>query len=244
LVATEEETAMRRADRLFDIIQLLRTATGPLAAATLAAKLEVTPRTIYRDVATLQARRIPIEGASGLGYVLRRGFDLPPLMFTREEIEAIAVGMRLLRRTGDVGLQKAAERVMSKVEVVLPEALRASLASPTAFVLGRGAPTGADLSVIRAAIRDARKLRIDYADEQGRTSSRTIWPFAVAYYVEATRISAWCELRDDFRHFRVDRVDALTVLDAGFPVPVHTLVGSWLERFSHDVNSGGVLTAR
>jgi predicted DNA-binding transcriptional regulator YafY len=235
---------MRRADRLFDIIQLLRTATAPVTAATLAAELEVTPRTIYRDVATLQARRVPIEGAAGLGYVLRRGFDLPPLMFTSDEIEAIVVGARLLRRTGDVGLQEAAARVLSKVEVVLPEALRASLVSPTVFVSGRGAPAGADLSVIRAAIRDERKLRIDYADEQGRASSRTIWPFAVAYYVEATLIGAWCELRQDFRHFRADRVQALTVLDVGLPVPGRTLMADWLKRFSRDVSADSALNAR
>jgi predicted DNA-binding transcriptional regulator YafY len=237
---------MRRADRLFDIIQVLRTATGPVTAAALAAELEVTPRTVYRDVATLQARRVPIEGAPGIGYVLRRGFDLPPLMFTSEEIEAIVVATRLLRRTGDVALQDAATAVLSKVEVVLPEALRASLAAPTAFVFGHGAPQPpvADLSVIRAAIRAERKLRIDYADEQGRPSSRTIWPFAVAYYVEATLISAWCELRDDFRHFRADRVRALTVLDEGFPVPGRRLVADWLERFSRDVAADGAMTAR
>src|SRR5579871_1329876 len=100
---------MRRADRLFDIIQRLRTARAPVTAAALAEDLEVTPRTVYRDVATLQARRVPIEGAAGIGYVLRRGFDLPPLMFTIDEVEAIAVGVRMLARTGDPGLQKAAE---------------------------------------------------------------------------------------------------------------------------------------
>src|ERR1700756_5762136 len=115
---------MRRSDRLFDVIQSLRTAKGPMTAAALAEQLEVTVRTIYRDVATLQARRVPIEGAAGIGYVLRRGFDLPPLMFTTDEIEAIAVAMRMLGRTGDHGLQSAAARVLSKVTVALPDALR------------------------------------------------------------------------------------------------------------------------
>src|SRR5271169_2948563 len=127
---------MRRSDRLFDIIQALRTASAPVTAARLAERLEVTVRTVYRDVATLQARRVPIEGAPGLGYVLRRGFDLPPLMFTSEEIEAIAVGVRLLRRTGDAGLQDAAAGVLSKVSVVLPEALRSHLAAPSVYVSG------------------------------------------------------------------------------------------------------------
>ena len=116
-----------RADRLFDVIQVLRTARKPVTAAQLALELEVTVRTIYRDVATLQARRVPIEGAPGLGYVLRKGFDLPPLMFTVEEIEAIAVGARMVRRLRDPKLQEAADSVFSKVTVVLPEALRAQL---------------------------------------------------------------------------------------------------------------------
>ena len=111
---------MRRADRLFDIIQVLRLARTPITAAAIAAELEVAPRTVYRDIATLQARRIPIEGAVGIGYVLRRGFELPPLMFTEDEAEAIAVGVRLLARTGDPGLQKAAESVLSKVTLVVP----------------------------------------------------------------------------------------------------------------------------
>jgi predicted DNA-binding transcriptional regulator YafY len=230
---------MRRADRLFDIIQMLRTAKAPLTAAAIAAELEVTTRTVYRDVATLQARRVPIEGAPGLGYVLRRGFDLPPLMFTTEEIEAITVGVRLLRRTGDVGLQDAAESVLSKIAVVLPEALRSSLGAPL-FVSKRGAPRPevADLSVIRAAIREERKLRIAYTDEQGRPTERIIWPIAIAYYVEATLVSAWCELRNDFRHFRSDRIRALTVLELPVPVSARELKAQWLERFTRDVGAG------
>lgn len=235
---------LRRADRLFDIIQLLRTASRPVTAAALATKLEVTPRTIYRDVATLQARRVPIEGAPGLGYMLRRGFELPPLMFTREEIEAILIGAGLVRRTGDVGLQDAATRVLSKVEAVLPEGLREYLALPIAFVSAHGAPAVGNLPVIRTAIREERKLFIDYADEHGRRTSRKIWPFALAYYVEATVVGAWCELRDDFRHFRADRVQSLTVLDDGFPVPGRVLTANWLRRFSRDVTPDGVLTTR
>jgi predicted DNA-binding transcriptional regulator YafY len=235
---------MRRADRLFDIIQVLRTASRPVTAAVLAAELEVTPRTVYRDIATLQARRVPIEGAPGLGYVLRRGFDLPPLMFTGEEVEAIVVAVRLLRRTGDIGLQDAAASVLSKIEVVLPEAMHSHLAAPAALVCGHGAPTPriADLSMIRGAIRDERKLRIDYVDHGGQPSSRTIWPFAVAYYLEATLINAWCELRDDFRHFRADRVQSLSALDEGFPVPGRTLITRWQERFPRD--AAGALGGR
>jgi predicted DNA-binding transcriptional regulator YafY len=235
---------LRRADRLFDIIQVLRTASGPVTAVALATALEVTPRTIYRDVATLQARRVPIEGAPGLGYVLRRGFDLPPLMFTSEEIEAIVIGARLLRRTGDVGLQDAAARVLSKVEVVLPTALRDCVASPTAFVSAHGAPAADGLSEVRNAIREERKLRIDYADEQRQLTSRTIWPFAVGYYVQATVISAWCELRNDFRHFRADRIQSLAMLDEGFPVPGRTLASDWVKQFSRDGTPDGIVNSR
>src|ERR671927_429565 len=150
---------MRRSDRLFDVIQRLRTASRPVTAAALAAELEVTPRTVYRDIATLQARRVPIEGAAGVGYVLRKGFDLPPLMFTIDEVEAIAVGARLVKRLKDPALQQAADAVLAE---------------------------------IRAAIRDSRKLFIGYGDSQGRRTNRVIWPIAMAYYVDATLVGAWC----------------------------------------------------
>jgi predicted DNA-binding transcriptional regulator YafY len=224
---------MRRSDRLFDIIQALRTARKPMTAAMLAEQLEVTVRTIYRDIATLQARRVPIEGAAGLGYVLRRGFDLPPLMFTSDEIDAIAVAMRMLHRTGDHGLQSAAESVLSKVTVALPDRLREHLAAPQFFVSRNGAPPPpiADLAAIRAAIRDERKLRIAYSDEKGERTRRIIWPIAIAYYVESTLVSAWCELRGDFRHFRADRIFKFDTLDERFPVGGKTLFARWQARF-------------
>ena len=221
---------MRRSDRLFDIIQRLRTARGPTTAAALADELEVTVRTVYRDVATLQARRVPIEGAPGIGYMLRRGFDLPPLMFNTDEIEAIAVGARLVARTGDPSLQNAAESVLSKVTVVLPEALRAQLATAPIFVSSSGAPVpeSVDLAAVRQAIRDERKLHILYADEKGARTRRTIWPIAVAYYVQATLIGAWCELRQDYRHFRADRISEMTVLDECYPSDNGRLMAEWL----------------
>jgi predicted DNA-binding transcriptional regulator YafY len=221
---------IRRADRLFDILRILRAAAQPVTAAAIAGELEVTVRTVYRDIATLQARRIPIEGATGIGYVLRRGFDLPPLMFTEDEAEAIAVGVRLLARTGDPGLQKAAERVLSKVTLVVPDPLREYLNTAPVYVSKSGAPVPAlrDLpETIRHAIRDSRKMRIAYQDGDGRRTSRLIQPFAVAYYTEATLICAWCELRGDVRHFRTDRVVAAEVLDEGFAIP-RAVVAEWL----------------
>jgi predicted DNA-binding transcriptional regulator YafY len=220
---------VRRADRLFDIIQVLRTAKRPVTAAALAAELEVTIRTVYRDVATLQARRVPIEGAAGLGYVLRRGYDLPPLMFTTDELDAIAVGARLVRRIRDPGLQQAAEAVLSKIGTVLPEALRPQVLSAPFFVSDGSAetPAGIDLAEVRSAIRDTRKLRITYDDEKGRRTRRTIWPIAMAYYVDVTLIGAWCELRNDYRHFRVERIVTSALLEEHFSTDNGKLIERW-----------------
>jgi predicted DNA-binding transcriptional regulator YafY len=221
---------MRRADRLFDIIQVLRTAQRPTTAAALAEHLEVTVRTVYRDVATLQARRVPIEGAPGLGYVLRRGFDLPPLMFTTEEVDAIAVGMGLVRRLRDPALQDAASAVLAKIAAVLPDATRRYFSAAPFFVSEGSAvvPDGVDLSEIRSSIRDRHKLRLAYRDEQARLTHRTVWPIAMAYYVDVTLVAAWCELRSDYRHFRVDRIEALAVLEEQFPSDDGRLMAGWL----------------
>ena len=220
---------MPRSDRLFDIIQQLRTATRPTTAAELADALEVTVRTVYRDIATLQARRVPIEGAPGIGYLLRRGFNLPPLMFTIDEVEAIAVGARLVRRLKDPKLQEAAQSVLSKVEVVVPERLRPHIADTPVYVSPGMAPDaqGADLAEIRAAIRDSRKLYISYADAEGRRTNRTIWPIAMAYYVDVTLVGAWCELRTDYRNFRVERIQSSKVLDEHFAQDNGRLFREW-----------------
>jgi predicted DNA-binding transcriptional regulator YafY len=223
---------MRRTDRLFDIIQTLRVAKNPMTAATLAEQLEVNVRTVYRDIATLQARRVPVEGAAGIGYVLRRGFDLPPLMFTADEVDAIAVGARLVRRLRDAGLRDAAASVLAKVATILPEALRTGVVSAPFFVSDGDAatPKGIDLSDVRHAIRETRKMRITYADARGQRSNRTIWPIAMAYYVDVTLIGAWCELRLDYRHFRVERILMSTILDETFSTAGGKLVEDWLAR--------------
>jgi predicted DNA-binding transcriptional regulator YafY len=217
---------MPRSDRLFDIIQALRTAKKPMTAAALA---EVTPRTVYRDIATLQARRVPIEGAAGVGYVLRKGFDLPPLMFTIDEVEAIAVGARMLKRVKDPALQAAADAVLAKVSVVVPERLRPHIADAHVYVSpGMAADAeGADLAEIRAAIRDSRKLFIGYADSQGRRTNRVIWPIAMAYYVDATLVGAWCELRADYRNFRIERIQSSKVLRERFDQQGGKLFREW-----------------
>jgi predicted DNA-binding transcriptional regulator YafY len=224
-----KERDVRRADRLFDIIQTLRVAGKPMTAATLAGQLEVTVRTVYRDIAALQASRVPIEGAAGIGYVLRRGFDLPPLMFTADEIDAIAVGARLVRRLRDPGLQDAAASVLAKIATALPDALRPGVMSAPFYVSDGQAetPSGIDLSDVRFAIRESRKMRITYADAGGQRSNRAIWPIAMAYYVDATVLGAWCELREDYRHFRVERIVTSTLLETNFPTDGGKLMQGW-----------------
>ena len=209
---------MSRAARLFDIIQMLREVKSPLRARDMADQLEVHRRTIYRDIATLKARRVPIDGAAGLGYILRPGYELPPLTFTPDEIEAIVVGAKLIRRTGDTGLQRAAQSVVLKVKAVTSGDLVGQSADDAFFVSDFGAPRSdvVDLAKVRRAVRDQRKIRIHYVNEHDAKSERIIRPVGIAYYVEVTLIHAWCELRKDYRHFRTDRITKISFLKQGF----------------------------
>ena len=172
---------------------------------------------------------MPIEGAPGIGYILRRGFDLPPLMFTADEVDAIAVGARLVRRLRDRQLSAAAERVLAKIDTVLPEALRTQLADEPFYVSDGSAPEMVvDLAEIRGAIRETRKIDLAYQDERGHLTRRTIWPIALAYYVDVTLIGAWCELRQDFRNFRADRIRRAEILAETFPGDQRRLMEEWL----------------
>ena len=201
---------MRKASRLFEIIQILRLARHPVTAAEIAARLEVTVRSIYRDIAALQAMRVPVEGERGIGYILRPGFDLPPLMFSIEETEAVVLALALLERTGDAELQAAARRVGDKIAGAVPPPLRQTLSARALHAWGTTPrqPEGIDLAAVRRAIRDEETLRIDYRDEYGRASERTVRPIALIYYSETANIVAWCELREAIRNFRADRVEA------------------------------------
>lgn len=228
-IQVEGVVVMRRADRLFDIIQALRGRRGPITARALADVLEVSERTIYRDVATLQARRVPIEGEAGVGYMLRKGYDLPPVMLTDEEAEAIAVGLRLLRRLRDRRLSTAADAVLSKLSAAASESVRDGLQEPRIWVsagslqIGRGA----DLGKLREAIREARKLQVGYTDVRGCDTRRVVRPIAMVYHVDVTLIAAWCELRGDFRHFRIDRIVSCVALDQSFADAAEGLRRDW-----------------
>lgn len=152
--------------------------------------------------------RVPIEGERGIGYILRPGFDLPPLMFTAEETEAVVLGMALIERTGDLELKRSSEQVISKIAAAVPPPLRQALSSRALHAWGAiaPAPEGIDFGIIRRAIRDEEKLLLDYRDEHHRATMRTIRPLALIYYSEAAVIVGWCELRQAIRNFRADRV--------------------------------------
>jgi predicted DNA-binding transcriptional regulator YafY len=225
---------MRKASRLFEIIQILRLAGKPVTAQTIADRLEVTVRSIYRDIAALQAMRVPIEGGRGIGYILRSGFDLPPLMFSIEESEAIVLALALLRRTGDAELKRAAQQVSDKIAAAMPPPLRQVLMRNAIYAWGSIAPEppGIDLSVIRQAIRDERKLAIQYRDEQGRETERTIRPIALIYYSHTANIVAWCELREGLRNFRADRIVRSQSVEAYFSGEGDGLRAEWVSGWT------------
>jgi predicted DNA-binding transcriptional regulator YafY len=217
---------------MFEIIQLLRSSNAPMTAEGVAALLGVAKRTVYRDISALQAMRVPIEGEAGVGYVMRPGFDLPPLMFDSEEVEAIVVGLTLLGRTGDRALLAAAKRAGGKIASALPGNTRRNLAEWPLYASGWHAIPGSfvEPSILRAAIRDKTKLKITYADRSGQETARTIKPLAIIYYVEAVVLAAWCELREDFRHFRIDRIQTCAMSKERFQGEAEKLRSIWRER--------------
>ncbi|WP_424990087.1 helix-turn-helix transcriptional regulator [Fluviibacterium sp. S390] len=202
---------MRRADRLFQIVQYLRGGRLTTAAA-LAARLEVSERTIYRDIADLQSTGVPVEGEAGIGYVMREGFDLPPLMFTRDEIVALVAGARLLRAWGGASMARSAEEALVKIEAVLPEAERdrARQVQIHSFAPEMTEAIALRLDDIEAAIESRQRLELSYMDVEGAQTTRTIRPLGLWFWGKVWTLVAWCELRQDFRMFRVDRIASST----------------------------------
>ena len=215
---------MRRADRLFQIVQLVR-GRRLSTAEFLAERLEVSVRTVYRDIADLQAQGVPLEGAAGVGYRMRAGFDLPPLMFTREEAQALVAAVRLAQPRLDTALARQAEMALSKIIGVLPPAVRAAAESLAVFTVAAGpdAATRERLTQLREAAEQRRRIEIVYLDLKGSRSQRTLRPLGCFYWDAVWTLAAWCELRQDFRSFRVDRIEALTLLDAFKDEPGKTL---------------------
>lgn len=220
---------MSRAHRLLDLIQVLRRHRRAVAGAKLAEELGVSLRTLYRDVETLRAQGAHIEGEAGVGYMLRPGFMLPPLMFSEEEVEALVLGSRWVSERADGLLGDAARNVLAKIGAVLPDDLKDGL-DASGLLIGPGQPIAAgdaELAAIRQTIRRERKLRIDYADERGVATERTIWPVALAFYDRVRVVVGWCELRDGYRHFRTDRIATLEPLVERYPRRRATLLREW-----------------
>ncbi|MFM9974665.1 MAG: helix-turn-helix transcriptional regulator [Beijerinckiaceae bacterium] len=220
---------MSRSQRLLDLIQVLRRHRRPVSGAKLADEVGVSLRTIYRDIETLKAQGAHIDGEAGIGYVLRPGFMLPPLMFSEEEIEALVLGSRWVSERADGSLGAAARNALAKIGAVLPTDLRDNL-DASSLLIGPGEPIAAgdtELASIRSAIHAERKLHIAYADRTGSASKRTIWPFALAFFDRVRVVAAWCELRDGYRHFRTDRITALEPTAYRYPRRRAALLKEW-----------------
>jgi predicted DNA-binding transcriptional regulator YafY len=220
---------MRRADRLFQIIQVLRRGRHPLTADAIAEELETSKRTIYRDIATLIGQRVPIRGEAGMGYILERGFDLPPLMLTPDEIEAAVLGAQWVIGNADPVLARAAEDLMAKIADTVPERLRPFVLEPASRARRdwRREPDRIDMARTRSQIHEGKKIALCYRDEQGRDSERTIWPIAIGYHEAVRILAAWCELRRDFRSFRTDRVVKADYLEEKYPERREALRAKW-----------------
>lgn len=225
---------MRRADRWFRIIQILRRSRRPVTAAKLADEFDVTKRSIYRDVAALVAQRVPIRGEAGVGYVIDREFDMPPLMLTPDELEAAVLGTQWVAERGDRALAGAARDLLAKIAASVPAHLRVFVTEPTLGVPVPLAqrPDGIDVARVRRWIRAGLKLRIRYEDEAGKQTQRTVWPVMIGYSEAVRLIAAWCEQRKNFRHFRADRIHDAEFLDELADVRPANLLARWREHMN------------
>jgi len=224
---------MRRADRLFQIVQIMRRSTRPITAGELASELEVSKRSVYRDVADLIGRRVPIQGEAGFGYVLDPTFDMPPLMLTPDELEAAVLGAQWVADKGDPAIATAARDLIAKIAAAVPDRLRPLVIDPTVGAPpGLGiAPDGMDVGKARLWIRTGRKIIIRYRDDKGEESSRTIWPTVIGYTENVRLVAAWCEVRSAFRHFRMDRIVAAEFLDEAHGFRPADLRARWKRDF-------------
>lgn len=222
-----------RAERLLALLQSLRRHRAPVPGAALADELGISLRTLYRDIRSLQARGADIRGETGVGYVMRPGFLLPPLMFTEDELEGLLLGARWVSRRADRRLGGAAANALAKIAAVLPPDLRDSLDAPLLVPGRRDAEESSageqELAAIRQAIRAEHKLELGYRDGQGRDTRRVVWPFALAYFEKVRVVAAWCEKRRGFRAFRVDRITSLATPGERYPRRRQELLREWRE---------------
>jgi len=218
---------MSRAERLLELMQTLRRHRRPVSGHALAEEVGVSIRTLYRDIATLQGQGAPIEGEAGLGYVLKEGFFLPPLMFSDIEADAVILGLRFVARRGDEELAGAAEDALAKIEAVLPADMEGAAAASGLLAGPVGSGETVMISVIRKAIRSEEKLSLSYVDKKGRASRRTVWPVVIGFFQGYEMLAAWCESRADFRHFRFDRIESLAPTGERMPKRHRVLLAEW-----------------
>lgn len=220
---------MRRTERLFQIIQILRTNRTPVTGRRLADELEISIRTLYRDMAELIAQRVPVTGEAGMGYVLDEGYDMPPLMLTADELEAAALGAAWVASEADPSLARAAKDLISKLSLAIPKELQpvilhasSKIITPQSSVLERF-----DNGLLRHAIRERFRIQLTYTDRDGGTTDRIVWPLLIAFLDRNRYLVAWCETRMDYRHFKTDRVQELKVLGEKYPERRAILIKGW-----------------
>ncbi|MDO4776493.1 MAG: YafY family protein [Cardiobacteriaceae bacterium] len=229
---------MLRTQRLLTLLQSLRQKRHPVTAHALADELGVSPRTIYRDIDTLRQQGADIRGEAGLGFILQHDFLLPPLTFSEYEIEALVLGMRWVARRAESELAASAKSVLGKINAVLPPALAASLQNQALYPVGSHDypdSESANLALIRQALREEKRVLLVYCDVNGTPSQRAVWPLAIGYFDSCRLLVAWCELRDDFRHFRTDRIQGAQS-GAPFPVPRRILLERWQQQEGIDLS--------
>ena len=228
---------MSRAERLLELLQALRRIRRPVSGHSLSEHVGISIRTLYRDIATLQAQGAAIEGSPGVGYVMKPGYLLPPLMFQPEEVEALVLGVRWVADRGDRSLADGARNAMAKIAAVLPPEVRREL-EDSALLVGTRVKRRADAvepDVLREAIRAEHKLKLSYLDPAGAATERIVWPFALVYFEQSRVLSAWCELRGDFRNFRTDRIASVEAPGVRYPKRRQALLKAWRQA----VEAGG-----
>ncbi len=222
---------MRRTERLFQIIQILRSTRSPVTGRDLADELEISLRTLYRDMAELTAQRVPVTGEAGMGYVMNDGYDMPPLMLTADELEAAALGAAWVAAEADAGLARAARDLVSKLSEAIPKELRPIVldASSKPIATRSRVDENFDSALLRHAVRERYKLQLVYGDQAGETTERIVWPLLIAFLDRSRYLVAWCETRQDYRHFRTDRVQELKVMGKKYPGRRTALIKGWEE---------------
>ena len=228
---------MSRSARLLQLLDALRRARQPQTGLQLAQQLGVSLRTLYRDIATLRAQGADILGDPGMGFEMRPGFLLPPLMFNADELEALLLGARWASLQADPQLAQAASTAMDRIRSALPLDLRIAVDTSGLLVPNmQDSPQSEPWqTALRRAIRAEHKVVLHYQDQHGTPTRRRVWPFAMAYFERSRVVSAWCELRQDFRHFRADRVHALEDLGERYPHRRQELIQRWLEQTGYSI---------